>query len=510
MKPSLQTQSRLVDNLLRVLHELHGGEVDIVQTHLSWVLLAGDFAYKIKKALRFAFADFSTLGSRELNCRRELELNRSFAPELYLDVIRICGSTDHPTLDGNTSTIEYAVKLRRFAKSDEFASILQAGAVDSDLVSRFGSRLADIHAASVVCGGAEVAVAARRIAMENAAELQRFAKEVQVEAHAHWLEREWESIEEVVATRGREGRVRECHGDLHIGNIVRWRDELVAFDCIEFNPSLSCIDVASDVAFLFMDLLSQQRHDLGFAFLSAWLESGGDYDAVRLLSFFAVHRALVRSKVAALERNTEKVNRYLTLASHLQTARRPQLTITCGLSGSGKTWMSGQLVPRLGAIRVRSDVERKRLAGMKAHESSKERGLDIYSKGFNKEVYEHLRKIAQVALRAGEHIIIDAAFLRTEERVDFMRLAQDEHASFHIVHCEAPDAELRQRLRDRGASRLDASEADERVLDQQKDYWEPFTSVERAYVVPVKTNEMDAVERIEAALRAAFREPEGT
>jgi uncharacterized protein len=500
MKPSLQTQSRLVDNFSRVLHELHGGDVDIVQTHLSWVLLAGDFAYKIKKALRFAFADFSSLESREANCRRELELNRRFAPELYLDVIRIGGSADHPTLEDHTSAIEYAVKLRRFAKEDELASMLKAGVVASELLARFGSRLADIHEASVVCGNSEVAVVARTTAIENVAELQRFAKDAGIETHARWLEREWESIAEVVSRRGREGRVRECHGDLHIGNIVRWRDELAAFDCIEFNPSLSCIDVASDVAFLFMDLLAHERRDLGYAFLNAWLESGGDYGAVQLLRFFAVHRALVRSKVAALERNTGKMNRYLTLASHLQKPGKPQLTITCGLSGSGKTWLSGQLVPTLGALRVRSDVERKRLAGMKAHESSKERGLDIYSKDFNSEVYEHLRNVAQAALRAGQHIIVDAAFLRSEERLDFMRLAQQERASFHILHCEAPDPELRRRLRDRQASGRDASEADERVLDQQQSYWEPFENVELAHVLSVRTGEAHVFNDIARAL----------
>ena len=233
MKPSLQTQSRLIDNLRGVLHELHGADVDIVETHLSWVLLAGEFAYKIKKALRFAFADFSTLERREANCRRELELNRRFSPELYLDVVRICGSADHPTLEADTSAIEYAVKLRRFEKSDEFASMLKASVVKSDLLALFGSQLAEIHAASAVCGDAEVAVVARSTALENVVELQRFAKDVDIEGHAQWLEREWASIAEVVASRGREGRVRECHGDLHIGNIVRWRDELVALNVVE-------------------------------------------------------------------------------------------------------------------------------------------------------------------------------------------------------------------------------------------------------------------------------------
>jgi aminoglycoside phosphotransferase family enzyme/predicted kinase len=496
MKPSLQTQSRLVDNLRKVLHELHGGTVHIVQTHLSWVLLAGDFAYKIKKSLRFAFADFSTLESREENCRREVQLNRRFAPELYIDVIRICGSTDHPTLNGDTSTIEYAVKLRRFDQSAELASMLKAGVVDSDDFLRFGASLAQIHEASVICGDSETAQDARLTAMNNVDELGRFAKSVEMGSHTQWLGTEWQLIAQAVARRGREGRVRECHGDLHVGNILRWRDELVAFDCIEFNASLSCIDVASDVAFLFMDLLAHERRDLAYSFLNGWLESGGDYAAVQLLRFFAVHRALVRSKVAALEHNAEKVDRYVKLASDLQKAREPKLTITCGLSGSGKTWLSGELIKTPGVLRVRSDVERKRLAGLKAHESSQDRGLDIYSTSFNRQVYEQLRNLARIALRAGEHIIVDAAFLRSEERFEFMRLAHEERASFHILHCEAPDAELRERLRNRQAHARDASEADERVLQQQRGYWEPFEKAELAHVLHVQTNEKDAVAQI--------------
>ena len=233
--------------------------------------------------------------------------------------------------------------------------------------------------------------------------------------------------------------MRECHGDLHAGNIVRRNGELVAFDCIEFSSELRRIDVASDVAFLFMDLLARQQPSLAYAFLNGWLETSGDYDAVAVLRFFCVYRALVRAKVATLGNQESLAERYISLASGLMTPSAPTLMITCGLWGSGKTWLSQQIMTQRGAIRIRSDVERKRMVGLRATQSSASLpDQDLYSLAVNQQVYSALLACARSVLESGESIIVDAAFLKRSERLAFLELAAELRVPFAILHCVAP------------------------------------------------------------------------
>ena len=517
MKEDLEQQRRLIGRLSALLSQLHGGEVEVVETHLSWVLLVDEYAYKLKKAIRFAFADFSTLALRERNCRDELVLNRRFAPQLYLEVVAIRGSADRPTLAGDTDPfdsdpidsdpiendpIEYAVKLRRFASEDELSALLVANSVTALDLRKFGEQLAAIHDSLPGCGDVD-AVQAHRTAIENVAEMIRFAPPLRarLEPWSDWLQQEWRSIESLAAERQQAGRIRECHGDLHVRNVVKLDGGLIAFDCIEFNRALRCIDVASDVAFLAMDLQAHDRSDLAYAFLSGWFEGGGDHAAVAMLRFFKVHRALVRAKVAVLERNATARDRYLDLAQRLIAPSRPRLIITCGFSGSGKTWLSERLVSELPALRIRSDVERKRLAGLRPQQSSRSLEWDIYSREFNRQVYEHLARAAEKALRAGESVIVDAAFLKRGERLAFRELAARCDATFSIVHCVAPEEHLRDRLRQRQAAATDASEADESVMLQQQRFWEPFDAQERESVLVVRTDDEASVTAARDALR---------
>jgi predicted kinase len=255
-----------------------------------------------------------------------------------------------------------------------------------------------------------------------------------------------------------------------------------------------------------MDLLVRKHRGLAYAFLNGWLEVGGDYAAVGMLRFFMVHRALVRAKVQWLGGAREESKRYLDTALSLtQTAGPPALILTCGLSGSGKTWLSDRLVAQVGAIRIRSDVERKRLAGLHVRQTSgSSPGGGIYSSGFNARVYAHLLDRTAALLAAGENVIVDAAFLNQAERIKFMDLARNVAAPVAILHCVGTLQELSKRLLHRQRSGQDASEADEAVMRRQVDTWEPFTERERLAVVEVDTVDAQAVLRAIAATRRLF------
>jgi len=474
-------------------------QVELKQTHLSWLLLAGPHVFKIRKPVQFGFVDFSTLELRRKDCEAEVRLNRSFAPTLYEGVVAITGSIEQPSLEGSGSALEYAVQMRRFAAQDELATLLAANAVGADELARFGARIADIHAASPVRD--DVALLPIDVARENAQELARVAGNGERIARLQrWLEATWSRIRDVLDERRRGGRVRECHGDLHAGNIVRLDGMLTAFDAITFNERLRCIDVASDIAFLIMDLRARQQPELAWAFLNGWLERSGDYQAVQLLAFAVVHRALVRAKVAALDADRNQYERYLALAENSTRTGNSALTITCGLSGSGKTWLSTRVMTEIAGVRIRSDVERKRLAGLRADESSRGR-QSIYTIEFNARVYEHLLTVARNLLRCGIHVIVDAAFLRRAERHAFMDLAAAEGAEFNVLHCVATTDELRRRLDRRAQGGGDASEADAAVMQRQRDYWEAFGERELPFVQEVTTADESCVSRVLSGLR---------
>ncbi len=473
--------------------------VELKQTHLSWLLLAGAHVFKIRKPVQFDFVDFSTLALRRKDCEAEVRLNRPFAPTLYEAVVAITGSIEHPSLDGSGSALEYAVQMRRFAAQDELAALLAANAASTDELARFGARIADIHAASPVRDGAASLLI--DVARENVQELARVTDASErIGKLRRWLEETWSSIGDVANERRSAGRVRECHGDLHAGNIVRLDDVLTAFDAITFNERLRCIDVASDIAFLVMDLRARQQPRLAWAFLNGWLERSGDYQAVQLLAFAVVHRALVRAKVAALDADRHQRECYLALAEYSTHTGNSALTITCGLSGSGKTWLSTRVMTEAAGVRIRSDVERKRLAGLRADESSRGRQF-IYTLEFNARVYDHLLALARDLLRCGMHVIVDAAFLRRAERYRFMQLAAAEGAAFHVLHCVAATDELRRRLERRQQTGGDASEADVAVMQRQLDYWEAFDAGELPFVQEVKTADESCVGRVLSGLR---------
>jgi aminoglycoside phosphotransferase family enzyme/predicted kinase len=440
---------------------------ELIATHISWVLLAADTAYKIKKPVHLPFVDYSSLPARRHFCEEEVRLNRRLAPGLYLGVTAITGTPASPGLDGAGPVLEYAVRMRRFPPGALFSERIAAGTLDRQDVDELAVLLAGFHDSApraAAADGFSGANQRRRIALAALEGARPWADDAALAALQSWLKAEADMLAPLWTSRQAGGFVRECHGDLHLANVVRLDDGVAAFDGIEFDPALRWIDVLDDVAFVVMDLAAHHRQDLCFRFLNAWLDHTGDHAGLPALRFSVVYRALVRAQVEHLRSaGSEAARRYLATALAWTQPAKPWLSITHGLPGSGKTWVSQRLLEQEGAIRLRSDVERKRLYGLGMQENSRARGLDIYGADATLRTYVQLLRMARVALQAGYPVILDAAFLRRSERDQAQALARDLGLPYSIAHCEAPLPVLRQRLLTR---RGDASEADLAVLAQ--------------------------------------------
>lgn len=516
--------SSLVAGLLRAEAYPHpvSEPVRLAETHISWVLLTGEFAYKIKKPLRLSFLDYSTLERRHALCEEEVRLNRRHAPDLYLGVSTIGGSVSTPRVDDGGPTFEYAVRMRQFAAHDELVALLGSGAVTTQDLETLGESVARLHLGAVPAspdaayGWPE---AVQRITFDNFAELRRLPEAHRWHDALQHLKQRLSGLHAarraLLRERREQGWIRECHGDLHCGNVVRWQERLTPFDGIEFDPGLRFIDVVNDIAFLVMDLAERGRDDLRLATLQAWLETLGDFAGLPLLQYYETYRALVRAKVAALRALQVAVDapsrvtaiaecaRYLAWAAGRIRERAPVLVITCGLSGSGKTWLARQLREPLRALHVRSDVERKRLAGLAPEADSRSPpDAGIYTLDYTTRTYDRLHECATAALLGGESIIVDAAFLRRDERLRFLALVESVHARAVLVHCHAPPDTLRERVALRSATRSDASEAGLDVLQRQPTWWEDFDDCERARLIEVDTTQASPIAGVLARLRS--------
>ncbi|HET9405549.1 MAG TPA: AAA family ATPase, partial [Burkholderiales bacterium] len=358
-------------------------KVRLIETHISWVMLTGPFAYKIKKPVNLGFADFSTLALRRHYCEEELRLNHRFAPDLYLDVVPIRGDPRAPRIGGDGPLLDYAVRMREFSQDALAARALAAGTFGARELDTLAARVAEFHAAAPAAqagGGlghpASVLGSARQN-FEQMLPLARSARDNRaLRALQRWTDCEYAARQQAFASRQSGGFVRECHGDLHLGNIVMLDGRPVPFDCIEFNDELRWIDVMNETAFLAMDLEDRGRDDLAWRFLNRYLEATGDYEGIGVLRFYLAYRALVRAKVHLMRSRQPRVGRaekarlarafhgYLRLAGRYAAPARGALVIAHGLSGSGKSTATQPLIEGLGAIRLRSDLERKRLHGL--------------------------------------------------------------------------------------------------------------------------------------------------
>ena len=482
------------------------GPVELLETHISYVLLAGSHAYKIKKAVNLGFLDFSTLVRRHKFCEEELRLNRRLAPEMYQAVIAITGTLEHPQLGGDGEAIEYAVQMQRFPQDALLDQQLNEGLLSTACIDQLADTLASFHgrinrAAPDDPLGTPQAVWVPMA--ENFAQLRTLlpdaAHACRLERLETWSRQRFAELARLLASRSNAGYIRECHGDLHLGNIA-WVDrELHVFDCIEFSPALRWIDVFNEIAFLVMDLEERGRPDYGYRLLNRYLETTGDYGGLPLLDFYKVYRALVRTKICAIREQQQTSHgpgaqladseRYLDYAEQATLPRQPCLLLMHGVAGSGKTWLAGQLQEQFGALRIRSDVERKRLRGLApAAHSDSGVGQGLYDPATTTCTYDRLLELATGIVAAGYPVVVDAANLQAWQRVPFCQLAKMRRLPFAIIACTAPPAVLQARIAQRLANGGDASEATQAVLAHQIQTCEALTAEEEACCLHLDTS----------------------
>lgn len=461
-------------------------QVRMLQTHISWVFLADPYAYKLKKPLDLGFLDFTSLDKRHTFCERELQLNRRLAPELYLEVLPIAHVDGKYILGGSVQIEEYCLKMAMFSQDDLLDRRLNNGSFDPAWMDILAGDIAAFHATAktsreIQAFGdprflrehviANLNIAGKHAGMiidgDSLNTIRQFS-ETFIRGHAKDFE-----------VRQRKGRIRDGHGDLHLKNMALFRGRPLIFDCIEFNDEYRISDTMNDVAFLVMDCDAHVRPDLGFRFLSRYLEFSGDYDGLALLPLYLSYRASVRGKVAWLlsddheidvnEKNRQRAEaaRYFNLAASYASSPRPRLFAIGGLSGSGKSHLALLGCGLEHAIMVRSDATRKRIA-------YRYKQCDLYGSEMNARTYEAMMKAAKTVLAAGFSVILDATFLCREDREHIRQLATATQVERRIFWLDVNEPVLRKHIRQRMRMGKDVSDADLRVLDMQmKQYQRP-------------------------------------
>lgn len=501
--------------------------VEVRQTHISAVFLAGPYAYKVKKPLDLGFLDFTTLERRRHFCLEEVRLNRRLAPDVYLGAVPVSSRGAGLRMDGEGEALEWAVWMRRLPDRATLAHRLEAGEADPAVVDALARRLAAFHARAEA--GDHVSACGRwRVVARNARE--NFE---QTAAHAGPLvdpgpweraraltEEHLAASRDLVEARARRGVPRDTHGDLHLDHVYlfperRPPDDLAVVDCIEFNERFRYADPVADVAFLAMDLGFAGRRDLARGFCEAYLEAAGDREGEALLPLYTAYRAAVRAKVEGMKacepevaaadreaaRQSARAHWLLALGSLEAPGRRPCLVLVGGLPGTGKSSLARALGSGAGFEVVSSDGVRKELAGLAPTDSGRAAfGEGIYAAPWNERVYGECLRRAEEGLARGRRVLVDANFKEERRRLAFLEAARRWAVPLLFLECRAPAAVVRRRLEER---RGDASDADWGVYLRAAQAWEEAGPAVRAARRPLATGAGDPVA---AALEVLRRE----
>jgi len=466
------------------------GKIELVQTQMSFVFLTDEYVYKVKKAVNLGYLDYTTQEKRQFYCQQEVELNRRLCPEVYLGVVPITKEKGVISVEGEGEVIEHAVKMRRLPQEAMMDVLLENDRVSPEMITKVSQKLAAFHHkaetnASISAFGEIKAIT--RNTDENFAQTEKYiGKTISKEIYQRIKDFTDGFIEEnapLLAKRIKEGRIRDCHGDLHVAHIC-FTDGICIYDCIEFNDRFRYCDVASEVAFLAMDLDHHRRADLARIFVDAYLAESRDKELGKLLGFYKCYRAYVRGKVESFKlddpyiapaekRHTlEVASSYFDLA-YAYTRSRPMLFITVGLVGTGKTYLAKVLAERLGLAVISSDVTRKQLAGIPVTEHRfEEFDTGIYSAEFSGKTYDKMFSEAKHILSGGSSAILDASFIKAEERLKAKRLAEEMNADFFIIECTLDEEGIKKRL----AKRLEQGSASDgrwEIYQPQKTAFEP-------------------------------------
>ncbi len=467
MKPDLQQHDRLVASLAQALALRLKAKATVRQTHISSVILCGKYAYKLKRPVRLPFVDFSSIDARHHYCQEELRLNQRTAPDLYLGVCAITKAGESVEIDGLGVVLDWAVKMLRFPKEAMLTHIIKYNELDNALVQKLAISIAKLHNSQPaldiqkvhetksllrwLLGSLDEIATARPDHKLDVNSVKRFANSF-VKEHRYLLKK-----------RSAQGLYKECHGDLHLGNLIFWNNEIVPFDALEFNAELRTIDILNDIAFPFMDLLAHNCLAQAWLLINAWCEQTADYEGLPLLRYYTLYRAVVRAKVAALTLDSSEFDRYWTLAKCLiHPPHAPRLILVAGLSGSGKSTVARSLVPMLSGIRLSTDVMRK-----KVHLRQKSSHQNLYTQNAIHRNYCRLADISKDLMSSNFTVIVDASFLQQRHVALFESLARKFQINTEVILCNAPTKVLQRRIVKRALEGKDPSDATLHVLKKQ-------------------------------------------
>lgn len=481
-------------------------EVEVLQTHVSYVFLAGDYAYKLKKPVNFGFLDFSTVEKRKYFCYQELKLNQPVASDIYLEVLPITQNGERYVLDGVGEPKEYVLKMRRFPQEGLFSNLLKQRKLTEECLKDLGIVVARFHAQSktnVYIRSFGKVEKIREGIEENYRQSEKYIgitqTKQQYEETKQFTDTFFSERQALFESRRANNKIKECHGDLHLRNICLWHDKIQLFDRIEFNESFRFVDVMYDVAFTVMDLEVRGSKSLANAFVNTYLEQTGDWEGLQVLPFYLSRQAYVRAKVTSFlldsdSEQTEEIMQiaadYYRLAWEYTKMRQGELILMSGLSGSGKTTIAQRLARRIGAIQIRSDAVRKHLGRVPLSDRASN---DLYTHRMSEKTYTRLIELGGMLASQGFSIILDAKFDRLAWRQKAIALAKAHQIPLSIVHCTAPLEILKERLRDRAQ---DISDATPNLLEQQRATAEPFTEVEQDFVTTIDTTAPDCLNQL--------------
>ena len=479
-------------------------EIELLQTHVSYVLLAGDYAYKIKKPVNFGFLDFSSLSQRQHFCQEEIRMNKPIAPDIYLDVVAITQNQGKFILEGEGETVEYAVKMYRFPQETLLSSLFEQDQLTESNLEALGKIVAQFHEQTKTNDYIRSFGEIDRIRQsidENYQQTEKYIGLAQTQQHYQETKAFTDNFflhnEELFNNRRDSQKIRECHGDLHLRNICFWQDKIQLFDRIEFNEPFRFVDVMYDIAFAVMDLDARGRQDFGNAFLNTYTEQTGDWEGLQVLPLYLSRQAYVRAKVTsfllddtaiedqAKQEAKKTASDYYRLAWEYTKKSQGQIILMSGLSGSGKTTVAKKLARRINAIHIRSDAVRKHLGGISVDKSGRD---ELYTPQMNQKTYARLLELGVRLAKQGFPVILDAKYDRQKLRQEAIALAQSNDLPLQIIHCTAPIEILRQRLSQRSN---DISDATPDLLTQQTATSEPFREDEQAYLKTIDTSTTD-------------------
>ena len=491
-----------MDDLIKTLHKPEFyphpvKEIRLIETHISWVFLTGDFVYKIKKPVNFGFLDFTTLERREFFCKEEVRLNRRLSPDIYLGVIPIREREGNYSLGSGGKIIDFAVKMRELPQDTCLANLIERGKASSSLMEGIAYLMADFYNKAETNEEISKYGEPERVFInieENFSQTIPYIgltidKEVYdglKEYSFNFLEKERERFFRRIS----EGKIRDGHGDFHCQNIYFYKDKIYVLDCIEFNKRFRYADVASDVAFFLMDLDFRGASSLGNQFLNKYLNITGDYGLLSVLEFYKIYRAYVRGKISSFELDMplpeekraeikRRARAYFDLAySYLRGRGSPKIIATTGLLASGKSTIARALANRLGAIVLRSDVIRKQTLGLKIDKHYYEPfGKGIYSKEITASVYDRIIELAKGILEYGFSVILDASFNKQGYREKVVKLSREKNIPYLFLHCICDEDTIRQRLLKREGERGEASDAYYGLFYKFKSSFEPPSDI---------------------------------